>query len=92
MTRAAGRVLLAAAGAALLVVTAFLRAQAPSPPSLGSTVGQWWKMLGGDLVGLAEAMPEDKFTFKPTSGEFKIVGKGQGTRDKGQGKREKEID
>ena len=73
MTRAAGRVLLAAAAAVVLVVTTFVRAQSPSPPCVGSTVGQWWKMLGRDLVGLAEAMPEDKFNFKPTTGEFKTV-------------------
>ena len=72
MTRAVGRVLLAAAASAV-VVTTFVRAQSPSPPSVGSTVGQWWKMLGRDLVGLAEAMPEDKFNFKPTTGEFKTV-------------------
>ena len=73
MTRAAGRVLLGAAAAVVLVVTTFVRAQSPSPPSVGSTVGQWWKMLGRDLVALAEAMPEDKFNFKPTTGEFKTV-------------------
>ena len=73
MTRAAGRVLLAAAAAAVLVLATFMRAQSPPPPSLGSTVGQWWKMLGRDLIRLAEAMPEDKFNFKPTTGEFKTV-------------------
>lgn len=73
MTRTAGRILLGAAVAAVLVVTTFVRAQSPPPPRLGSTVGQWWKMLGRDLVGLAEAMPEDKFNFKPTTGEFKTV-------------------
>jgi uncharacterized damage-inducible protein DinB len=49
-------------------------AQERTPPAtLGSTVGRWWKMLGSDLGALAEAMPEDKWTFKPTTGEFANV-------------------
>jgi uncharacterized damage-inducible protein DinB len=60
---------------AALLVPSSATAQAPpaSAPTIGSTVGQWWKMLGRDLVALADAMPEDKWNFKPTTGEFTNV-------------------
>jgi uncharacterized damage-inducible protein DinB len=60
--------------AVVLLVTALANAQAPAlAPTMGGTVGQWWKMLGRDLVALADAMPEDKWNFKPTTGEFANV-------------------
>ena len=73
MTRTTGSVLLASAAFALLAVTTFVRAQSPPPSTIAATVGQWSKMLGRDLVALGDAMPEDKWTFKPTTGEFKTV-------------------
>jgi uncharacterized damage-inducible protein DinB len=75
MMREHRRPILAAAAGVAVVVTALVRAQQPAPagPTLATTVGQWWKMLGRDLVGLAEAMPEDKFNFKPAAGQFKSV-------------------
>ena len=41
--------------------------------SMASTVGQWWQMLDKSFVGLAEAMPEEKWTFKPSGGAFDNV-------------------
>jgi uncharacterized damage-inducible protein DinB len=73
MTRSHGRLALAGAAATVLLVTALMKAQAPASPTIGSAVGQWWKMLGRDLVAIAEAMPEEKWNFKPTTGEFKTV-------------------
>jgi uncharacterized damage-inducible protein DinB len=74
MSRTQGRFAIAAACAVALTASVYLDAQTPpSPTTLGSTVGQWWKMLGRDLVALAEAMPEDKWNVKPTTGEFASV-------------------
>ncbi len=41
--------------------------------SMGGTVGQWWGMIQRSFVSLAEAMPEDRYGFKPTDGAFKDV-------------------
>jgi TonB family protein len=70
MTRAHGRIVLAIGAAALLLGTSATAQKTAPAPTIGSTVGQWWKMLGRDLVALADAMPEDKWNFKPATGEF----------------------
>src|SRR4029079_14960670 len=52
------------------------RAQAsPAAPAatMASTTGQWWKMLEKSFVDLAEAMPEEKWAFKPSGGAFDNV-------------------
>jgi len=36
-------------------------------------MGERWALVKGQFVALADAMPEDKYGFKPTSGEFKDV-------------------
>jgi len=41
--------------------------------TMDAAVGQWWGMLERQFVSLAEAMPEEKYSFKPTNGEFKDV-------------------
>jgi uncharacterized damage-inducible protein DinB len=41
--------------------------------TMASTVGQWWQMLDKSFVDLAEAMPEDKWAFKPSGGAFDTV-------------------
>ena len=41
--------------------------------TMGGTVGQWWGMIQRSFVGLAEAMPEDRYAFKPTSGAVSDV-------------------
>jgi hypothetical protein len=53
-----------------------LPADAPAqdrPATMAASVGQWWGMIQRQFVSLADAMPEDKYSFKPTNGEFKDV-------------------
>ena len=40
---------------------------------MAATVGERWRMIQRQFVSLADAMPEDKYSFKPTTGEFKDV-------------------
>ena len=61
---------------AMLVVVASLTvagrgiAQERSDP-MAATVAQWFTMIERSFVNLADAMPADKYGFKPTNGEFK---------------------
>lgn len=41
--------------------------------TMASTVGQWWQMLNKSFVDAAEALPEDKWAFKPSGGAFDNV-------------------
>jgi len=59
-----------------LVLAASLPFAAPAVAQEGAdpmaaTVGQWFTMLSQSFVGLADAMPAEKYAFKPTKGEFK---------------------
>jgi hypothetical protein len=69
------RQLLATAGAVLLTIAAY--GQAMPKPEERRTVQQVLDRsvvnVEKELVPLAEAMPEDKFDFAPTNGEFKGV-------------------
>jgi hypothetical protein len=47
-------------------------ADAPAP-SMGKILDGQLKMVENEFVPLAEAMPADKYSFAPTSGEFKNV-------------------
>ncbi|HWW84645.1 MAG TPA: DinB family protein [Vicinamibacterales bacterium] len=60
--------------------SAGLAAQAPqrpeltaAPPSIASVMQAQLSMVESQFVPAAEAMPEEKYTFVPTSGEFKGV-------------------
>jgi uncharacterized damage-inducible protein DinB len=46
--------------------------QEPAGPMAG-TVEQWFAMIEKQFVSLADAMPADKFDFKPTTGAFADV-------------------
>jgi uncharacterized damage-inducible protein DinB len=46
-----------------------LRAQSRAD-SISGTVDQWWTLLQRQFVSLAEAMPADKYSFKPSGGAF----------------------
>src|SRR5438034_6139255 len=65
-------VLLAAATAAPAV-----HAQATStpqqPPTVASVLNTLYGIVEQQVVSAAEAMPEDKYSFAPTNGEFKGV-------------------
>ena len=48
--------------------------QQPSPPkTVPDSINYIWKMVEGDFTSLAEAMPEEKWSFKPTQGAFTDV-------------------
>lgn len=64
--------------AALVVLCAsiFASAQMPSPPpakSPGDAVNSVLSIVENEFTGAAKAMPEDKYSFAPSSGEFKNV-------------------
>lgn len=40
---------------------------------MAATVAQWFTMIERSFISLADAMPAEKYGFKPTSGEFKDV-------------------
>jgi DinB superfamily len=48
--------------------------QQPSPPkTIPDSINYMWKMVESDFTSLAEAMPEEKWSFKPTQGAFADV-------------------
>jgi len=47
-----------------------LAAQTPKPDSVAISFGPTWRMVSRQFVSLAEAMPADKYAFKPTAGAF----------------------
>jgi uncharacterized damage-inducible protein DinB len=66
-------VIACAAAAAMVAVTpARMTAQSRLDP-MAATVAPLLTMIERDFVGLADAMPADKYAFTPTSGEFKGV-------------------
>jgi len=59
--------------AALLLATSVEAIAQQRPPELKSipdSVNFIWKDIEHDFIALAEAMPEEKWNFKPTQGEF----------------------
>jgi hypothetical protein len=44
---------------------------ATKKPTLAAAVMVHWKFVAGDFIGVADAMPEEKYNFAPTNGEFK---------------------
>ena len=56
------------------IACALLTASSATPQTraatMAGTVGERWALVKGQFVSLAEAMPEEKYGFKPTSGEF----------------------
>ena len=74
-TRFAGLVLCCALAAA----PALAQESAPAKPAVGTpqtpsqVYGKLLTLLEQEFVSAAEAMPEDKFNFSPTQGDFKSV-------------------
>ena len=58
-------------GILVLSSSAAVAQQRPEPKTISDSVNFIWQDLERDFVALAEAMPEDKWNFKPTQGEFK---------------------
>ena len=70
MTRAIVAIAAAVIGAALGPLPAAAQTR---PDPMAETVAQWLTMIEREFVPLAEAMPAEKYGFKPTAGEFKDV-------------------
>lgn len=45
--------------------------QPPQPKTISDSINFIWKQVEQDFTSLVEAMPEDKWNYKPTQGEFK---------------------
>jgi len=62
---------------AIGLLLAALRAVAQQQPSPAKTIpdsiNYMWKMVESDFTSLAEAMPQEKWSFKPTQGAFTDV-------------------
>src|SRR5262249_61680200 len=62
------------AAALLMKPVAGTAQQRPAEPkNIPDSINFIWKSIEKDFTGLAEAMPEDKWSFKPSQGEFKGV-------------------
>src|SRR5213079_3069494 len=60
--------------AAFLSTLATAQMAAPPPPKTpGDAINAVLGIAEGEFVSAADAMPEDKYSFAPTSGEFKGV-------------------
>ena len=58
----------------LLVALQAIAQQQPSPAkTIPDSINYMWKMVESDFTALAEAMPEEKWSFKPTQGAFTDV-------------------
>lgn len=62
-----------AAGLLLLSPLTAIAQKEPQPKTISDSVLFIWKDVERDFIALAEAMPEDKWNYKPTQGEFKNV-------------------
>ena len=62
------------AAALLMKPVAGTAQQRPAEPkNISDSINFIWKSIERDFTALAEAMPEDKWSFKPSQGEFKGV-------------------
>ncbi len=57
----------------VISVGAFAQQHPASPKTIPESIDFVWKDVAKDFTSLVEAMPEDKWNFKPTQGEFKGV-------------------
>jgi uncharacterized damage-inducible protein DinB len=49
------------------------RGEQQRPDPIAATVGQWFTMIEQSVVSIADAMPAEKYDFKPEDGAFKDV-------------------
>jgi len=54
-------------------VAAIAQQHPPELKTIPESINFIWKDVEHDFIALAEAMPEDKWNFKPAAGEFKDV-------------------
>ena len=65
---------LATAFVVMVMVTHPIAAQdTPKTPTMASQLAQWFQMIEQSFVGVADAMPEDKWSFAPKDGAFQGV-------------------
>lgn len=60
-------------GILVLPLAAFAQSRPPAPKDYPSSINGAWLMEEHDFVSLVEAMPDAKWSFAPTQGEFKGV-------------------
>ncbi len=66
--------LMSSAALLLLVVSSSSAAAQNQPPqTMSTTIAPWWEMIEKSFVSAAEAMPADKWTFKPSGAAFETV-------------------
>ena len=53
--------------------TTWAQAPAAKPRPISQEINEWITSSEKELVGIAEDMPEDKYNFAPTNGEFRGV-------------------
>lgn len=71
MSRELLRVSGAVLGAVFLATSASAQTQTPAPqPTMATSIAPWWEMIEKTFISAAQAMPADKWTFRPTSGAF----------------------
>ncbi len=54
----------------LAILSQSLLAQAAIPQTIAESVGETLRLAQGQFLSVAEAMPEAKFSFVPTAGNF----------------------
>ena len=57
----------------LVVLQAIAQQQSSPAKTIPDSINYMWKMVESDFTSLAEAMPEEKWSFKPTQGAFTDV-------------------
>jgi uncharacterized damage-inducible protein DinB len=57
----------------LFAVAASAQPKEATTKTIPDSLNYMWKMVEKDFTALADAMPEDKWSFKPTQGDFKDV-------------------
>ena len=57
----------------LVASSAFAQQRQPPLNTIADSINSIWKQIEQDFTELAEAMPKDKWNFKPAQGEFKDV-------------------
>ena len=57
----------------LLIPSSAFTQNQPQPKTISDSLNFIWKDVERNFIALAEAMPEDKWNYKPSEGEFKGV-------------------
>src|SRR5215470_12103090 len=55
----------------VLIALAGAQERTAPPKNITDSINYIWKSISADFIRLADAVPEDKWSFRPTQGEFK---------------------